>query len=35
LRELAAATIAHFDLGPDDLPATPQHRKGRDAEAVS
>ena len=35
LRELAATTIAHFDLGPDDLPATPQHRKGRDAEAVS
>ena len=34
LRELAVATIAHFDLGPDDLPATPQHRKGRDAEAV-
>jgi len=35
LRELATATIAHFDLGPDDLPATPQHRKGRDAEAVA
>ncbi len=35
LRELAVATIAHFDLGPDDLPATPQHRKGRDAEAIS
>ena len=35
LRELAAATIAHFDLGPDDMPATPQHRKGRDAEPVS
>ena len=34
LRKLAVATIAHFDLGPDDLPATPQHRKGRDAEAV-
>ena len=35
LRELAAATIAHFDLGTDDLPASPQHRKGRDVEAVS
>jgi len=31
LRELATLTIAHFQLGPDDLPATPQHRKGRDA----
>jgi 1-acyl-sn-glycerol-3-phosphate acyltransferase len=30
LRELATQTIAHFHLGPDDLPATPQHRKGRD-----
>jgi len=35
LRELATATIAHFDLGPDDLPATPQHRKGRDTEPGS
>ncbi|HEX5175980.1 MAG TPA: lysophospholipid acyltransferase family protein, partial [Chthoniobacteraceae bacterium] len=34
LRELAAAAIAHFDLGPDDLPATPQHRKGRDQRAT-
>jgi 1-acyl-sn-glycerol-3-phosphate acyltransferase len=34
LRELAAATIAHFDLGPDDLPATPQHRKGNDQHAT-
>lgn len=33
LRELGALTIAHFALGPDDLPATPQHRKGRDALA--
>jgi 1-acyl-sn-glycerol-3-phosphate acyltransferase len=33
LRDLAAKTIAHFDLGQDDLPATPQHRKGRDALA--
>jgi len=35
LRKLAAATIAHFELDPDDLPATPQHRKGRDVEASS
>jgi 1-acyl-sn-glycerol-3-phosphate acyltransferase len=35
LRELAVATIAHFDLGPDDLPATPQHRKGRDKQATA
>jgi 1-acyl-sn-glycerol-3-phosphate acyltransferase len=34
LRELAAAAITHFDLDPDDLPATPQHRKGRDAETA-
>ena len=33
LRELGAATIAHFALGPADLPATPQHRKGRDVSA--
>ena len=31
LRALYAATLAHFALGPDDLPATPQRRKGRDA----
>lgn len=31
VRELYAAAIAHFALGPDDLPATPQRRKGRDA----
>jgi 1-acyl-sn-glycerol-3-phosphate acyltransferase len=30
LRELGAATVAHFGLTTDDLPATPQHRKGRD-----
>jgi len=35
LRELAVATIAHFDLGPDDLPVTPQHRKGRDKQAMA
>ena len=28
LREIGAAMTAHFSLGPDDLPATPQHRKG-------
>ncbi len=32
LRQLGAATIAHFHLGPEDLPATPQHRKGRDRQ---
>lgn len=32
LREIGAAMTAHFSLGPDDLPATPQHRKGRDAQ---
>ena len=32
LREIGAAMIAHFALGPDDLPATPQHRKGREAQ---
>jgi 1-acyl-sn-glycerol-3-phosphate acyltransferase len=35
LRELGAAAIAHFSLGPDDLPATPQRRKGRDATAAA
>ena len=35
LRELSAAAVAHFALGPDDLPATPQRRKGRDAEAAA
>ena len=35
LRELAVTTIAHFDLGPDDLPATPEHRKGRDKQATA
>src|SRR5262249_10625716 len=33
LRALAADAIAHFDLGPADLPATPQHRKGREARS--
>jgi 1-acyl-sn-glycerol-3-phosphate acyltransferase len=33
MREIGADTIAHFALGPDDLPATPQHRKGRDLSA--
>lgn len=31
LRKLYAEATAHFSLEPDDLPATPQHRKGRDA----
>lgn len=33
LRAIGAAMTAHFALGPDDLPATPQHRKGREAQA--
>ena len=33
VRDLYTATIAHFSLGPDDLPTTPQKRKGRDANA--
>lgn len=33
LREIGAAMIAHFTLGPDDLPATPQRRKGREARS--
>ncbi len=33
LRELGAAASAHFAFGPDDLPATPQSRKGREASA--
>ena len=33
LREIGAAMIAHFTLGPDDLPATPQRRKGREAQS--
>jgi 1-acyl-sn-glycerol-3-phosphate acyltransferase len=32
LRGLYGQAIAHFSLRPDDLPATPQHRKGRDVE---
>lgn len=35
LRELYRATVAHFSLGADDLPATPQRRKGRDAEVTA
>jgi 1-acyl-sn-glycerol-3-phosphate acyltransferase len=35
LRELSAAAIAHFSLGPDDLPTTPQRRKGRDAQVTA
>ncbi|MGH8094254.1 MAG: lysophospholipid acyltransferase family protein [Chthoniobacterales bacterium] len=35
VRDLCAAAVAHFSLGPDDLPATPQHRKGRDAAEVA
>lgn len=35
LRELGAAAIAHFSLGPDDLPTSPQRRKGRDAQGAA
>ena len=35
LRELSAAAIAHFSLRFDDLPTTPQRRKGRDAQAAA
>ncbi len=35
MRKLYREAIAHFALGPDDLPATPQHRKGRDAAALA
>ncbi len=34
LRELCAAAVAYFDLSPDDLPASPARRKGRDAQAL-
>jgi 1-acyl-sn-glycerol-3-phosphate acyltransferase len=30
MRDLGAAMVEHFHLAPEDLPATPQHRKGRD-----
>jgi hypothetical protein len=33
LRELAEETVVRFALGPADLPAKPEHRKGRDAAA--
>lgn len=32
LRELGTVAIAQFKLQPDDLPASPQHRKGRDPQ---
>jgi len=35
LQELAGAAVAHFSLGTDDWPATPQRRKGRDAEIAA
>jgi hypothetical protein len=35
LREIGAAAIAHFALSPDDLPMTPQRRKGRDAQSMA
>jgi 1-acyl-sn-glycerol-3-phosphate acyltransferase len=35
LREIGAAAITHFALSPDDLPATPQRRKGRDAQPTA
>jgi 1-acyl-sn-glycerol-3-phosphate acyltransferase len=33
LREIADTAIAHFGLEADDLPSTPQRRKGRDAQS--
>jgi len=33
LRQLGTATVAQFSLQPDDLPATPQRRKGIDAQS--
>ena len=33
LRKIGADLVAHFALGPDDLPATPQHRKGREVQS--
>ena len=35
MREIADEAIAHFALGEDDLPTTPQRRKGRDAQSVA
>ncbi len=35
LRELCAAAVAYFGLSPDDLPASPARRKGKDAQALS
>jgi hypothetical protein len=34
MREIAAEAVAHFALSEDDLPTTPQRRKGRDAQSV-
>ena len=31
MRDLGAALVEQFQLAPEDLPATPQHRKGREA----
>ncbi|MEO8438803.1 MAG: lysophospholipid acyltransferase family protein [Spartobacteria bacterium] len=35
LRETGSALVAQFGLGPDDLPATPQVRKGHEAEPAA
>ena len=35
MRELGAQAVAHFGLEPDDLPMTPQRRKGRDAQVAN
>jgi 1-acyl-sn-glycerol-3-phosphate acyltransferase len=35
LREIGAAAIAHFALSADDLPTTPQRRRGRDAQSMA
>jgi 1-acyl-sn-glycerol-3-phosphate acyltransferase len=35
LRELGAAVVAHFALQSDDLPTTPQRRKGKEARSAA
>lgn len=35
LREIAAATIAQFNLGPEDLPMTPQQRRSAPTQALA
>jgi len=35
LRKIGSATVAHFALLPDDLPTTPQRRKGKEAQSAA